>query len=77
MGNGKWGLGINNSNSMIKKLQMNSWKNIKTPKYKKDEYEEIEIKNKTYRVYSIFYPVWQGMRNMDKAVTRIKNISNL
>jgi hypothetical protein len=39
-----------------------------------DEYEELKIKNKIYKVYPTFYPVWQGMRNMDKAILRIKNI---
>ncbi len=49
-------------------------KNIKVSEYQKDEYEELKIKNKTYKIYPSFYPVWQGMRNMDKAIMRIKNI---
>lgn len=52
-------------------------KNIKVSEYQKDEYEELKIKNKTYKIYPSFYPVWQGMRNMDKAVIRIKNIINI
>lgn len=49
-------------------------KNIKVSDYQKYEYEKLKIKNKTYKIYPSFYPVWQGMRNMDKAIMRIKNI---
>ena len=49
-------------------------KKIKVSDYIENKYEELKIKNKTYKVYPTFYPVWQGMRNMDKAILRIKNI---
>ncbi len=49
-------------------------KNIKVSEYQKNECEELKIKNKIYKVYPTFYPVWQGMRNMDKAILRIKSI---
>jgi len=32
-------------------------KNIKVSDYQKDEHEEINIKNKTYKIYPSFYPV--------------------
>jgi DNA polymerase len=52
-------------------------KNIKVSDYTINQYEELKIENKIYRVYPTFYPVWQGMRNMDKAIMRIKHISDL
>ena len=52
-------------------------KNIKVSDYQKDEFEELKIKDKIYKVYPSFYPVWQGMRNMDKAIIRIKSIINI
>lgn len=52
-------------------------KNIKVSDYQKDEHEEINIKNKTYKIYPSFYPVWQGMRNMGKTIIRIKIILDL
>ncbi|MCF7834688.1 hypothetical protein K9M48_01345 [Candidatus Gracilibacteria bacterium] len=52
-------------------------KNIKVSDYNKNKFEELTIKNKIYKIYPVFYPVGQGMRNMDKAIARIKNISNL
>lgn len=52
------------------------WKNIKVSDYTKNEYEELQLKNKAYKVYPTFYPVWQGMRNMDKAITRLLAFSS-
>lgn len=49
-------------------------KPIKVSDYKKKEYEIISIKKKTYKVYPVFYPVGQGMRNMPAAIARIKEI---
>lgn len=33
---------------------------------------KIKIHNKTYKVYSVYYPVGNGIFNMDKAVEDIK-----
>lgn len=51
-------------------------KNIKVSDYQKNEYEIFEINWKKYTIYPTFYPVGQGMRNIDKAIERIKNIVN-
>lgn len=51
-------------------------KNIKVSDYQKDEFEQLKIKDKIYDIFPSFYPVWQGMRNMDKAIFRIKIIIN-
>ena len=39
------------------------WKNIKIWDYRK-KFEEIEIGNEKFKVFPVFYPVWQWMRNM-------------
>lgn len=46
-------------------------------KIKVSDYNDLdfEILEKKYRVYPVFYPVGQGMRNMPKAISRIKLIS--
>jgi DNA polymerase len=49
-------------------------KPIKVSEYKKNEYETLSIHDKEYKVYPVFYPVGQGMRNMPKAIERIKEI---
>jgi hypothetical protein len=38
-------------------------KNIKVGEYRK-KFEELKIKNKTYKVFPVYYPVGQGMRNI-------------
>lgn len=49
-------------------------KNIKVSDYQWQDHEKFEILGKTYKVYPTFYPVGQGMRNIDKAIERIKTI---
>lgn len=49
-------------------------KPIKVSDYKKDEHETLIIDKKTYKVYPVFYPVGQGMRNMPAAIARIQSI---
>jgi len=49
-------------------------KPIKVSEYKKNEHETLIIHDKKYKVYPVFYPVGQGMRNMPKAIERIKKI---
>lgn len=39
-----------------------------------DKHEYLEIGNKKMKVYPTYYPVGQGMRNMDKAVSQISNL---
>ncbi len=41
-------------------------KNIRVGEYRK-KYEILEIKNKEFKVFPVYYPVGQGMRNMKKA----------
>ena len=36
--------------------------------------ETLIIKKRSYQVYPTYYPVGQGMRNLDKAINRIKKI---
>jgi len=38
-------------------------KNIKVSEYRK-KYESLVIKNNKYKVYPVYYPVGQGMRNI-------------
>ena len=51
-------------------------KNIKVSEYKGNESQPLNIKGKMFNVYSAYYPVGQGMRNIGKAIERIKNIVN-
>ena len=51
-------------------------KNIKVSEYKGNESQPLNIKCKMFNVYSAYYPVGQGMRNIGKAIERIKNIVN-
>lgn len=51
-------------------------KNIKVSDYQGNDHEVFEIHWTKYKVYPTFYPVGQGMRNIDKAIQRIKIIAN-
>lgn len=51
------------------------WKQISVSNYRK-AFETIDIWNETYKIYPIYYPVGQGMRNMPKAVEDINYILN-
>lgn len=52
-------------------------KNVTVSSYTKDDYQILKIKDHKYKVYPTFYPVWQGMRNLPNAITRIQYILNL
>jgi DNA polymerase len=45
--------------------------NIKISQCRKKEYI-LNVKNKEYRVFPIYYPVGQGMRNISKAIEDLK-----
>ncbi len=49
-------------------------KPIKVSNYLEDEYENLKIKEKGFKVYPSYYPVGQGMRNIGKAPNRIANV---
>ncbi len=49
-------------------------KQIRVGDYRTNAHELIKTKRKEFRVYPTYYPVGQGMRNMPKAIARIKNI---
>ncbi|MFA6428399.1 MAG: uracil-DNA glycosylase family protein [Candidatus Buchananbacteria bacterium] len=49
-------------------------KNIKVSEYQETNSEILTIKDKKFKVYPVYYPVGQGMRNMPKAIKRIKAI---
>ncbi|MCX6825081.1 MAG: hypothetical protein NTY80_02540 [candidate division SR1 bacterium] len=49
-------------------------KKITVSGYIKDKHEILQVRKKSYKVYPTFYPVGLGMRNMPKAIERIKNI---
>ncbi len=51
-------------------------KSIKVSEYKKSDKEILKVRNKKFNVYPTFYPIGQGMRNLPKAIRRIKLISN-
>jgi hypothetical protein len=46
---------------------------IKVSEYVKN-FERIKVHNKFFEVFPTYYPVGQGMRNMDKAIERIKEL---
>lgn len=49
-------------------------KPIKVSDYKNNEHELLTIEKTQYKVYPVFYPVGQGMRNMPAAIARIQKI---
>ncbi len=48
-------------------------KPIKVSEYKKSQNETLIIGSKSFPVFPTWYPVGQGMRNMKKAIIRIKS----
>lgn len=52
-------------------------KNIKVSDYNLDDKEELIIGDKKFNVFPVYYPVGQGMRNINKAIERIKYILSL
>ncbi len=48
-------------------------KNISISKLEK-EFEILSVNNKKYKIFPTYYPVGQGMRNMKKAINKIKSI---
>ncbi len=48
-------------------------KNINVSKYRRRS-ENLVVNNKTYKVFPVFYPVGQGMRNMGKSIEDIRYI---
>ena len=52
-------------------------KNIKVSEYKKGVAEILNIKDKHFNVYPVYYPVGQGMRNFGKAIKRIKKVAKI
>lgn len=51
-------------------------KPISVSKYLNDEFENLRISNKEYRVYPTYYPVGQGARNLALAIKRINSVLN-
>jgi len=50
-------------------------KPISVSKYTSNEYEYLEINDELkLKVYPSYYPIGQGMRNMSKAIERIKKV---
>src|SRR3972149_809751 len=49
-------------------------KKIQVSNYKSNEKEILKLKNKVFDVFPVYYPVGQGMRNIDKAISRISSI---
>jgi DNA polymerase len=49
-------------------------KKIQVSNYKDNEKEVLKLKNKVFDVFPVYYPVGQGMRNIDKAISRISSI---
>ena len=47
---------------------------VTVSKYKGVQSEILKIKNVTFKVYPVYYPVGQGQRNMPMAISRIKRI---
>jgi len=51
-------------------------KPISVSQFTNNEFAELIIKDKTFKVYPTYYPVGQGMRNMGKAINKIEKILN-
>lgn len=49
-------------------------KNISVSKYQNVDFENLDISGIIYKVYPIYYPIGQGMRNIHKAKSRIDKI---
>ncbi len=49
-------------------------KNVRVSNYKNREKETLKLKDKIFDVYPVYYPVGQGMRNINKAINRINSI---
>lgn len=49
-------------------------KSISVSDYVDNQYERIIVGDRAFKVYPTYYPVGQGMRNMPKAIARIKSI---
>lgn len=49
-------------------------KSISVSDYIDNQYESIIVGDRAFKVYPTYYPVGQGMRNMPKAIARIKSI---
>lgn len=49
-------------------------KNISVSTYRGRESELLVCNGRTYDIYPVYYPVGQGMRNMSRAVDRIRRI---
>ena len=52
-------------------------KDIKVSTYEGKTSETLNIKDRTYPVYPVYYPVGQGMRNIHKAIARLECILGL
>jgi hypothetical protein len=51
-------------------------KNISVSNYPTTEFELLDLATQQFKVYPTYYPVGQGMRNMSKAMSRIRAIIN-
>ncbi|MEK9170067.1 MAG: uracil-DNA glycosylase family protein [Patescibacteria group bacterium] len=51
-------------------------KKIKVSDYKNKQSELLRIKNKCFNVYPAYYPIGQGMRNINKTINRVRFIIN-
>lgn len=49
-------------------------KSISVSNYLLNEFEPLEINDQTFQIYPTYYPVGQGMRNMSKAIERIRQV---
>ncbi|MBI2475600.1 hypothetical protein HYV69_04240 [Candidatus Uhrbacteria bacterium] len=49
-------------------------KRIQVSDYERNEKEILKLKNKIFDVYPVYYPIGQGMRNINKAINRINSV---
>lgn len=49
-------------------------KKIQVSNYKGNKKEILKLKNKIFDVFPVYYPIGQGMRNIDKSISRINSI---
>lgn len=49
-------------------------KKIKVSDYQNQQKETLKTKDENFNVYPVYYPVGQGMRNIDKAIKRLRQV---
>ena len=49
-------------------------KKVQVSDYQGNKKETLELKDKIFNIYPVYYPIGQGMRNINKAINRINSV---